>query len=63
MAGADGKKTRGNGQSLLLLREPASCWRQGSSCKDVVGWATYKPLLLSLSFFNITFSLFFFLAI
>lgn len=66
VAGADGKKTRGNGQSLLLLREPASCWRQGSSCRDVVGWATYKPLLLSLSLFlilhflSLPLSLFFF---
>lgn len=53
MAGADGKKTsgtRGNGQSLLLLRKPSSCWRQGSNCKDVVGRAAYK---LFFFFFNI----------
>lgn len=48
VAGADGKKTsstRGNGQSLLLLRKPASCWRQQSSCKDAVGRAAYKLFL------------------
>lgn len=49
VAGADGKKTsgtRGNGQSLPLLRTPASCWRHGSNRKDVVGRAAYTRFLL-----------------